>query len=307
MESVEMPAGPPDADDLPARRAHARAWADVLRLPLRHKRWRGTSGELAGLGVGSSLDFQDHRTYLPGDDPRQINWQAYARTGQYSMKLYREEVRPFVDIALDTSGSMWAFPEKRARAAELLYFTVESARRAGATVRAFAIAGPSLWPLSEESIAGDRWAAEIGAGNTSDPPAVPLPHAPPSLGRMPFRLGSLRVLISDLLFPGAPESVLHPLVARQGRGLVLAPFANEELNPDWQGNLEFIEAEARTRHHHHVDPPTLTRYKEAYQRHFDLWKQAALRHGIAMARIPSQGDLGSALRLEAVPAGALEC
>ncbi|MFN9663179.1 MAG: DUF58 domain-containing protein, partial [Akkermansiaceae bacterium] len=26
------------------------------------------------------MDFQDHRSYSPGDDPRHINWQAYART-----------------------------------------------------------------------------------------------------------------------------------------------------------------------------------------------------------------------------------
>ncbi|MEJ6642028.1 MAG: DUF58 domain-containing protein [Akkermansiaceae bacterium] len=40
--------------------------------------------------MGSALYFQDHRAYSPGDDPRHINWQAYARTGQYTMKLYRE-------------------------------------------------------------------------------------------------------------------------------------------------------------------------------------------------------------------------
>ena len=48
----------------------------------------------SGSGTGSSLDFQDHRAYSPGDDPRHINWQAYARTGSYTMKLFREEVRP---------------------------------------------------------------------------------------------------------------------------------------------------------------------------------------------------------------------
>ena len=48
--------------------------------------------------MGSALYFQDHRAYSPGDDPRHINWQAYARTGQYTMKLYREEFRPVVHL-----------------------------------------------------------------------------------------------------------------------------------------------------------------------------------------------------------------
>lgn len=80
--------------------------ANRLRLPLRSKVWRGGSGDFAGAGTGSSMDFQDHRNYVPGDDPRHINWQAYARTGQYTMKLYREEVRPVIDLICDVSPSM---------------------------------------------------------------------------------------------------------------------------------------------------------------------------------------------------------
>lgn len=305
MESVDIPAGPPVAASLPALRATARGWAEVLRLPLRHKRWRGSSGELAGLGVGSSLDFQDHRAYLPGDDPRQINWQAYARTGHYSMKLYREEVRPLVDIVLDASDSMWAYPEKAARTAELLYFTADSARRTGASLRFFAVDGEAVHPLAEDAVAGDRWAADL-AGTLRPSGGPSAPHSLPSVGRIPFRLGSLRVLISDLLFPGAPEAVLHPLAARQGRGVILAPAAEEESAPAWDGNYEFVEAEDRSRHLHRLDPDTLRRYAQSYRRHFDLWKDAALRHGIALARVPASGDLGAALRLEAVPTGAVE-
>ena len=87
-----------------------------VRLPFRNRTWRGDGGNWQGAGVGSSIDFQDHRPYLPGDDPRYIDWQAYARTGVYSMKLYREEVSPRVDVALDVSASMFFDDEKRQRA-----------------------------------------------------------------------------------------------------------------------------------------------------------------------------------------------
>src|SRR5678815_4777076 len=82
----------------------ARGWAALFRLPLRQRVWRGGSGVFMGRGTGASLDFQDHRAYAPGDDPRHINWQAYARTGQYSMKLFREEGRALIDIVLDVSS-----------------------------------------------------------------------------------------------------------------------------------------------------------------------------------------------------------
>ena len=123
----------PDPQMVKQAHAQARAWAGIFRLPLRQQKWRGLAGNHAGMGTGSSLDFQDHRAYSPGDDPRHINWQAYARTGTYSMKLFREEVRPVIDILWDASRSMWFDLSKAKRAAELMAFTVEASLRAGTT------------------------------------------------------------------------------------------------------------------------------------------------------------------------------
>ena len=75
--------------------------ADQLTLPFRRESWQGQTGHWQGMGAGSSIDFQDHRPYQPGDDPRYINWQAFARNNQYSMKLYREEVSPRLDLVLE--------------------------------------------------------------------------------------------------------------------------------------------------------------------------------------------------------------
>src|SRR5438445_12089783 len=114
---------PPTLDE-PALAAIHRAMEAVaqrLRLPFRTRTWRGMSGNWLGAGIGSSIDFQDHRPYMPGDDPRYIDWQAYARTGHYTMKLYREEVSPQVDLALDISASMVFENEKAARAFDLFY------------------------------------------------------------------------------------------------------------------------------------------------------------------------------------------
>ncbi|MHC4880644.1 MAG: DUF58 domain-containing protein, partial [Planctomycetota bacterium] len=38
----------------------------------------GRSGELLGRGTGTSLEFQEYREYLPGDDIRHLDWAAYA-------------------------------------------------------------------------------------------------------------------------------------------------------------------------------------------------------------------------------------
>ncbi len=278
----------------------ARAWAEVLRLPLRRQRWRGQSGGHAGLGTGSSLEFHDQRAYLPGDDPRQINWQAYARSGNYTMKLYQEEVRPLVDLVLDASESLFAFPAKEQRTLELLAFALESALASAASVRVLAVRGSAFLYLELDALLSGRWGASLTAL-----PSTPAAE-PPALSRLPFRAGSLRVLISDLLFPTNPEPMLSALGQHQGHGLVLAPACAEESAPGWQGNYEFVDAESHATQAHRVEPEVLKRYLEAYARHFDLWKRAALKHGIALVRVAAEPEFLDALRAEGLPSQALE-
>ncbi len=285
-------------DELRSIQARARGWARVLKLPFRQQRWRGQTGEFAGTGTGSSLDFQDHRSYMPGDDPRQINWQAYARTGSYTMKLYREEVRPLVDLILDASESMFAYPAKEQRTLELLAYIVEAALQTGATVRAFAVRGAVHVPLEVDALVTGRWVSELGKLSATGDAAA--------LARLPLRSGAMRVFISDLLFPAEPEPMLAPLASRNGRGLVFAPFASAEAAPDWQGNYEFIDAETQQPHEHRVESDVMQRYLRAYKRHFDLWKNAAAKHGIALARVSAEAEFLTALRTEGIAANAVE-
>lgn len=288
----------PDDSALTAAQGRMRAEAGRFRLPFRNHVWRGEGGNWQGAGVGSSIDFQDHRQYLPGDDPRYIDWQAYARTGHYSMKLYREEVSPRVDLALDVSASMRFDEAKLRRALELFYFCAESARQAGSSLRAYA-AGPAdslPWgpdaPLREREF--ERLAGKI-AGNL-----------PPALARVPWRQGSLRVLVSDLLFPGSPEGSLALLSAGKGRGLILAPFCAAEAAPDWRGNVELIDSETANRRVQFIDRDLLGRFTENYRRHFALWKEFSRRHAAVMARVPAEPEFQEALRADALPAGAVE-
>lgn len=78
-----------------------------LRLPFSCCAWKGTQGHWEGTGAGNSIDFQGSRSYQWGDDPRDIHWAAYARTGQLTMKIFRAELSPQVDVAVDVSESMF--------------------------------------------------------------------------------------------------------------------------------------------------------------------------------------------------------
>ena len=283
----------PEADTLRPLRAASRAVAQRLRLPLRRPAWRGLAGNWAGTGRGSSLDFQDHRPYLPGDDPRHINWQAYARTGSYSMKLYREEVSPMVDLVLDASSSMLFEARKRDRGLEAMLFAIESAAGLGANPRLFAVSGAARQALPGLELGAGALPEDTGGGRLS-------------LDGVPFRPGSLRVLVSDCLVPGPPDAVLRALVSSRGRAVVLAPGSAGEAEPGWEGHLELLDCETGEKRLQHVDVALRRRYREAYGRHFEIWRAQARRHGVAFARVPCEGTLLEALQKDALAEGAVE-
>ena len=55
---------------------------------------------------GVSIDFAEYRPYAPGDDPRAIDWNVYARTDRHYLKKYHGETNAEVHVILDASASM---------------------------------------------------------------------------------------------------------------------------------------------------------------------------------------------------------
>ncbi|MBT3168309.1 MAG: DUF58 domain-containing protein [Candidatus Cloacimonetes bacterium] len=55
---------------------------------------------------GFSVEFSDHRQYIPGDAIRNIDWKVYAKTNRYYIKRYEEETNLKSYILVDHSASM---------------------------------------------------------------------------------------------------------------------------------------------------------------------------------------------------------
>ncbi|MBX9681891.1 MAG: DUF58 domain-containing protein [Gemmataceae bacterium] len=55
---------------------------------------------------GFSVEFAQHREYVPGDDIKHIDWKVYSRTGRFYLKQYEEETNLVCWILLDVSESM---------------------------------------------------------------------------------------------------------------------------------------------------------------------------------------------------------
>src|SRR5262249_30412573 len=55
---------------------------------------------------GFSVEFAQHREYVPGDDIKHVDWKGYGRTGRFFLKQYEEEANLICWLLLDISGSM---------------------------------------------------------------------------------------------------------------------------------------------------------------------------------------------------------
>jgi uncharacterized protein (DUF58 family) len=273
--------------------------AEKICLPFRSRAWRGGSGAWHGRSQGTSVDFQDHRAYMPGDDPRHIDWAAYARTNNYIMKLYREEVCPRLDLVLDASLSMALTPAKAERGLDLFSLVLLSALDDGIDLRSYAVYSTGQWRRLET-----RAALALKALPEFERAGHAGGELP--LGEIPWRAGSLRILISDLLVPQPPEREMARLSHGDGRAVILAPYLQAETDPDWNGNLELRDCESRRMRQQRVEPWLLDRYRQNYRRHFELWRQEARRRGIPFARISCESSLREAVFRQALPEGVFE-
>jgi uncharacterized protein (DUF58 family) len=55
---------------------------------------------------GFSIEFIQHREYVPGDDVRHIDWKSYGRSERYTIKQYEQETNFLAHILVDSSKSM---------------------------------------------------------------------------------------------------------------------------------------------------------------------------------------------------------
>ena len=55
---------------------------------------------------GFSVEFSEHRKYVAGDNPNDIDWQVYAKTDKYYIKKFEAETNITGYLVMDLSQSM---------------------------------------------------------------------------------------------------------------------------------------------------------------------------------------------------------
>jgi uncharacterized protein (DUF58 family) len=241
----------------------------------------GQVGGTLSQRAGSSLEFKDHRDYQPGDDLRHIDWNVYARSDQLTVKLYREEVTPHLDVVLDVSRSM-ALPEtpKAGAALALAAFFAAAADNAGFSHAAWQM-GAGYHPVGNGAGLPSTWEG-ISFSHSGGPSGVPGQGAPL------WRPRGIRVLLSDLLWVGNPLATLRPLAERAAVCVVLQVLAAADVNPPEGQSLRLVDVETDQVKEIHVDAVAARRYREALARHQENWHTACRQTGALFAVVVAE-------------------
>jgi uncharacterized protein (DUF58 family) len=109
------------AGEDPRRFLDPKVIARISQLDLRARQI--VEGFLAGMHkspvYGQSVEFVQHREYMPGDDLRRIDWKVWQRSDKFVIKQYEAETNLRSYVVVDASESMLYGVEKHKRAGSL--------------------------------------------------------------------------------------------------------------------------------------------------------------------------------------------
>jgi uncharacterized protein (DUF58 family) len=259
--------------------AASRRLLDRLRLMVKAQATAARQGGHRSPVLASGLEFADHRHYVPGDDVRRVDWKAFARHRQLSIRQFEEERDARVYVLCDLSSSMSrGEPPKLDLARRLAAaFSYVSAKQFDAVqvVPFSEDAGkPSLalrhrdqYPEIERFLL----ALEEG-GKTSFPTAVRT-LATRHVGR------GLVVVVTDLMTPAGWSDSFRLLGALGHQLTVVRVTCTEDDKPDFRGEIELADAESGERIRLRMNKELLAAYRQVVREHVDSCRDAVIRVG----------------------------
>lgn len=263
------------------------------RLHLVNRRMiRGTqAGKRRSRHGGSSLDFNDYRLYTPGDDLRQLDWPAYARTGKLFLKTFLDEREWHLSLYLDLSKSMaFGSPSKfhlqQQVAAALGFLTLHHVDRL--SVYAFRdqleAKLTNLWgkgKLREFLYFLDG----LKPGKTGSLNKALTQHQ-----ALPKRPG-LAIILSDFFFEDGYQEALRLVQAARQEVLLVHILAEEELDPHLEGDIRLVDSETKAGRDVSLSPSLLANYRKALRDYQGELSSFARKRGMGYLQVATSQSL----------------
>ena len=240
-----------------------------------------SNGDKRGTGIGSSLEFLDHREYFPGDDIRNIDWKTVAKYEKPYVKLFKEEVLPVVELVLDGSTSMSLNDSKKYEAlwglSELLK---ESAKNSGCSVIRKVIRSNCVNLSSSEIEKCVDYELLCDCKTDAGKNFVAFPPK--------FKPRSIRILLSDLFWDIEPASFLRVFTKGASMTAVIQVVAEADENPVFLGNIKLVDSETGEFTEMMVDESIIAQYEKNYSLHRDNWQNACRTSGTIFTHLVAE-------------------
>ncbi len=254
-----------------------------LKLAVDKKSNAALLGSRKSVRKGSSAEFSDFREYMPGDDIRSIDWNAYARLDRLYIKEYMEEKESSISIFMDLSKSMDYGEKKKSElamelAAALSYIALMNLDH----VVLYDLADSKRVYVAGGGKRGYReltdWLERLEPGAPAD-----YMHAVSGLGKMQ---PGLSIVISDYMTeeyvedPSAIEHMIRYLQYRKQKVVLLQVLAQEELDVDLSGTYYLIDSENKqSRLRVTMESLSIKNYEEELKRFTEGLQRSAKRCG----------------------------
>lgn len=238
--------------------------------------------------VGSGIEFADRREYQVGDDPRYLDWKAYARLDRVLLRLFEEEKDLRVHILLDRSTSMQVgSPSKilavKRVAAALAYIVLANLDRVAISLFAESIdefMPPARGKARIHTILESLRALEADGKTDIASSAMELTSREKRRG--------LVFILSDFLVPGGVMEALDRLRYHGHEVTLIRAVSALDREPDVSGEVEILDAETGRRLRAVVTPAVLRRYRERFEAIGKEVETAALNKGARLVSIRSE-------------------
>lgn len=273
----------------------------VARLDLRAKFI--VEGFLSGLHAspyhGFSVEFSEHRKYVPGDDLKDLDWGVYAKTDKYYIKKFEAETNLTGYLVMDLSASMaYTYRQELTKfeyavclAAALAYLMIHQQDPVGLVTFDTKVK-PWLPPKSKRTQLGNLLAvlARLQPQGTTD-----ISHCLHQFASM-IRNRSLIMIFSDLLTD--PEPVIKSLhhLRHPGHEVILFHILDEaEVYFPFDGLHRFQDSES-PEDELTLDPSAIRGgYLEELRKFRDLYKDECARARIDYVPVDTSISFDKAL------------
>lgn len=255
---------------------------EKLSVCIKNTATYGSAGSRKSKAKGMSVEFSDYRKYVPSDDFRRIDWNAYGKFKKLYIKLFMEEKEAVFNIFIDNSKSM-AFNNKNTVTLQLAaVFSYIALNNLDKVLINPLISSESNIFLGQGKNSFMKYInylenIKFDAGNSDFT----------KLKRLNFRGSGVSIILSDLFVDDNLEEVIKFLAYNKQQIFILHILSSEEITPTIDGRFKLVDSETGQEKNLIMTPNLLKKYNERLEKYTSNINNICNKYGASYLKINS--------------------